>query len=770
MENLITLSHLPRVEERSWKTHWLFRYGLAIVLFGATVGLSLLLNYLNLKINLTIPVVLALVAGAWYGGRYPGLLIAVLFQATTIIYAPIPPDSTLPRLIFTYFSVFSLYVFLVLVISGLKSIQHRLSQQRDLLQVTLSSIGDAVIATDTKGAVTFMNPVAQKLTGWDESSATGTALKKVFRIVNEETGDEVENPVSKVLSTGTVVGLANHTILVSKRGKTIPIDDSAAPIVDRGEIKGVVLVFSDVSERKQAEIMATRRSSEIAALYDFSQRLQHADSMDEVYEAALDSIFVSLDCDRAAFLLFDDAGVMSFVASRGLSPEYRLAVSGHTPWTPDQKDAKPISIEDLEKADLTDELRATIRNEGIGSLAFIPLVTGDRLIGKLMVYFNDRHAFTESEFEMAMTVGNQIAAGVERKRTENKLLDNEERLRLATQTGNVGVWDWDVRGDHVEWTDAVYSIHGLSVGDFDGRVQTFAQKVHPDDRDYVSNRINMALSGEMPYDLEFRIVRPDGDVRWLFTNALVLRDDSGPYRMIGATVDITERLRAEAARRESEIMHRLVEAQEAERHRIARDLHDHLGQKMTALRLQTEALSKRCSDDPALEEAVRKVQNSAVDVDRDIGFLSWELRPTELENLGLENALTTFVREWSSQYGIDAEFHTSKTESNGNGSRLNQVVETNLYRIVQEALNNVLKHADAKSVSVLLHHREDEIVLIVEDNGCGFDEAFGATNGSMRGGLGLVGMKERSALLNGVLEVDSQPGTGTTVVARIPLN
>ena len=150
--------------------------------------------------------------------------------------------------------------------------------------------------------------------------------------------------------------------------------------------------------------------------------------------------------------------------------------------------------------------------------------------------------------------------------------------------------------------------------------------------------------------------------------------------------------------------------------------------------------------------------------------MSWELRPTELENLGLENALTTFVREWSSQYGISAEFHTSKTESNGNGSRLDQVVETNLYRIVQEALNNVLKHADAKSVSVLLHHRKDEVVLIVEDNGCGFEEAFGATNGSTRGGLGLVGMKERSALLNGVLEIDSQPGTGTTVVARIPLN
>ena len=143
--------------------------------------------------------------------------------------------------------------------------------------------------------------------------------------------------------------------------------------MDRGEIKGVVLVFSDVSDRKHAEVMATRRSGEIAALYDFSQRLQHTDSMDEVYEAALDSIFVSLDCDRAAFLLFDDAGVMSFVASRGLSDEYRRAVAGHSPWTTDEINAKPFSIEDLDDADLSNELRETIRDEGITSHRVHPL-------------------------------------------------------------------------------------------------------------------------------------------------------------------------------------------------------------------------------------------------------------------------------------------------------------------------------------------------------------------------------------------------------------
>src|SRR5262245_23187499 len=132
--------------------------------------------------------------------------------------------------------------------------------QREFFQVTLASIGDAVIVTDARGVVTFTNPAAQALTGWAQDEATGRPLPEVFDIVNEETRDPVEDPVSKVLRAGGVAGLANHTLLRTKSGVTIPIDDSAAPIRDaRGQLQGVVLVFRDVSERRRAE-QALRRS------------------------------------------------------------------------------------------------------------------------------------------------------------------------------------------------------------------------------------------------------------------------------------------------------------------------------------------------------------------------------------------------------------------------------------------------------------------------------------------------------------------------------
>jgi PAS domain S-box-containing protein len=141
----------------------------------------------------------------------------------------------------------------------------QVAEQRERLQVTLASIGDAVIVTDTNGKVTFANPVAQALTGWTQADAYGQPLEQVFAIVNEETRHQVENPVAKVLREGTVVGLANHTILLARNGSEIPIDDSAAPIRDAGgKIVGVILVFRNIADRKQAEQAQALLTSQIA--------------------------------------------------------------------------------------------------------------------------------------------------------------------------------------------------------------------------------------------------------------------------------------------------------------------------------------------------------------------------------------------------------------------------------------------------------------------------------------------------------------------------
>ncbi|HEX8773672.1 MAG TPA: chemotaxis protein CheB [Pyrinomonadaceae bacterium] len=225
-------------------------------------------------------------------------------------------------------------------------------------------------------------------------------------------------------------------------------------------------------------------------------------------------------------------------------------------------------------------------------------------------------------------------------------------------------------------------------------------------------------------------------------------------------VENAERRRIEKAR--LQLLRQLIRVQDDERRRIARDIHDHLGQQSTALRLQLEALKSICTPYEELCDQIEQTQTIAARLDADVDFLAWELRPAALDDLGLAAALAHFVREWSKHYNIPADFHGTGTDA----QRPSPEVEINLYRIAQEALNNTYKHARASRVDVLLERRDDSVVLIVEDQGVGFDLN---DKEQAEGGLGLLGMSERAALVGGALEIESVPGQGTTVFARVPL-
>jgi PAS domain S-box-containing protein len=240
-------------------------------------------------------------------------------------------------------------------------------------------------------------------------------------------------------------------------------------------------------------------------------------------------------------------------------------------------------------------------------------------------------------------------------------------------------------------------------------------------------------------------------------------------RLFTAIVDVTEERRlelerAEALERVKALIEQLVTVQEEERRRIALNLHDHIGQQLTALRL---ALGSMRDEPPAngRTQQFDRIDEMTSKMDHDLDFLAWELRPAALDDVGLEAALGQFVTSWSNQHQISAEFHGSRWE----GERLPTHVESNLYRITQEALNNVVKHAGATHVSVLLERRADEALLIVEDNGRGFDVEKARGARSRHAGMGLVGMEERSALIGANLQFEAAPGKGSTLFIRVPI-
>ena len=170
----------------------------------------------------------------------------------------------------------------------------------------------------------------------------------------------------------------------------------------------------DISERKRAAVTLARRRDEQAALYQFTDSLFRAASLSGVCDAALDAIQRALGCERASILLFDESDPMKFVAWRGLSDEYRRAVEGHSPWTRDVKEPQPICVSDIETADIAEDLKATVRAEGLAALAFIPLVVNGELVGKFMTYYEAPHVFMDAEIDLSMTIARQLGFGVER--------------------------------------------------------------------------------------------------------------------------------------------------------------------------------------------------------------------------------------------------------------------------------------------------------------------------------------------------------------------
>jgi len=241
-------------------------------------------------------------------------------------------------------------------------------------------------------------------------------------------------------------------------------------------------------------------------------------------------------------------------------------------------------------------------------------------------------------------------------------------------------------------------------------------------------------------------------------------------RLFTVAVDITEERRLHLERavgldRVKALLNRLVSVQEEERRRMARNLHDHLGQQFTALRLTIGSLKDRAVSDLEFGQRLERADRLAEAIDKDVDFLAWELRPPALDDSGLASAVEQYLREWSAVCGIPAEFHDTLPGA----GRLPAEVDTQLYRIVQEALQNVRKHSNATSVSVLMEQREAEVILIIEDDGRGFDIDRQQSAKRVPPGMGLLSMNERASLVGGSVQLESSPGKGTSVFVRVPL-
>jgi PAS domain S-box-containing protein len=350
----------------------------------------------------------------------------------------------------------------------------------------------------------------------------------------------------------------------------------------------------------------------------------------------------------------------------------------------------------------------------------------------------------------------------ERKRTEETLRESEQRLRIALKTSKMGSWQLDLTTGALNASETCKANFGLKP-EAEFSYQILFELIHPDDRVRVRETIKQAIESRGDYEAEYRNVWPDGSVHWLIARGRGLYDEDGtPLRMVGVTLDITERKQAEEARKE--LLRRIVTAQEEERRRIALELHDQMGQHLTALTLGLKSLSDVCRDLTPAQDRIAQLQAMTGQLVRETHSLALELRPPALDDLGLHTALSNYIEQWSERSLIPIDFHSANLDE----GRLPSHIETTLYRIIQESLTNVLKHAEAHRVSLILERHADRVFAIVEDDGSGFDVEAVMCEPIKKRGLGLLGMRERVALVDGTLNIEASPGVGTTVFVRIP--
>jgi PAS domain S-box-containing protein len=347
----------------------------------------------------------------------------------------------------------------------------------------------------------------------------------------------------------------------------------------------------------------------------------------------------------------------------------------------------------------------------------------------------------------------------ERRRAEEAIRESEERFRLVANTAPVMIW--------MSGTDRLCNYFNKTWLDFTGRPlgaelgNGWSEGVHPEDLKGCLDTYTKAFDRRESLSMQYRLRRYDGEYRWLLDIGVPRSNPDGSFDgYIGSCIDVTERKQAEEAL--AGIGRRLIEAHEEERTWIARELHDDFNQRIAMLTIDLERWGEQLPDWAVeFHDHIRQARQRLLDMARDVQGLSHRLHSSKLEYLGIVAAAKGFCNELSEQKKVEIDFSHRNVPAG-----VPKEISLCLFRVLQEALQNAVKHSGVRQVAVELQGTEEEIQLTVSDLGVGFD-LHDAIN---RHGLGLISMRERLHLASGQIFIESQPGSGTTIHARVPFS
>jgi len=577
----------------------------------------------------------------------------------------------------------------------------------------VESSDDAIIGTDSSGTVTDWNKGAERLFGYLASEAIG---KNISFLAAADQLDQAQRIFEKVASRDVV--RHHETVRRRKDGTQVEISLTASPIVDaKGRVVGVSGIARDVTERKRAE-EALRTSEERLRL---AQWAAHIGTFDLNLRTGVD---IWQPETEALYGLRPGGFGGTLTAFENL-----------------------IHPEDRERViELTQQMMQT----GQPAAAEWRVVWPDRSVHWIA---SRGQVFMDESGEPSRMLGVNMDI-TERKRAEEGLRKSEERFRLAAEAGRMFAYEWDAASDVIVRSGDFSQVLGTGEA-----VETTGQqaldRTHPDDRQRVDAAVAALSPGNPHLRISYRMRRRDGSFLWVERTSRAHFDQQGRMvRIVGMLADVTERKQAEIAL--AEMTRKLIEAQEQERARLGRELHDDINQRLAMLSIEAGQLLENPSE---IESRVKQFREGIAELSGDVQALSHDLHSSKLEYLGALGGMKSWCKEFAERYKLEIEFRADVS------TPIPQDLGVSLFRVLQEALQNAIKHSGSIRFEVQLREESGQVHLLVTDSGRGFD-----VEAALRGNsLGLTSMRERVRLVNGTLSIESRPMDGTTIHVRVPL-
>ena len=627
---------------------------------------------------------------------------------------------------------------------------------------------DAIIAKTLDGVISEWNPAAGRLFGYTQYEAIG---QPITMIIPPDLHEEEYEILSRLRAGERI----DHyeTVRLTKAGERIDVSLTISPLRDAtGRIIGCSKIARDVTKAKQAaaalrrsEQRLTREVAGAKTLQSISTRLISESTPESLYDQVLGAAMELMASDAACLqMLAADNTSLRLLAWTNFHPDCvpfwkRVAAGAGSTCSKALSDNQRVVVTDIEACDFMADTQEQMeyRRAGVRGVQSTPLRsrTG-RLLGMLSTHWRTPHTPTEDDFTFFDVLARQAADLIERTLAEEAVRESEERFRLIANTAPVMIWmsgtDNEITYLNQTWLD--YAGQPL-----DAAVETLrATVLHPDETERCRGVYEKAFEQRVPFQLEHRLRRRDGEYRWVVTAGVPRYNANRSFvGYIGTSVDITERKLAEGILSSQ----KLIEAHEEESRRIARELHDDINQRLAVVSMRLGYLKEGPPASAAeFKQEIGEVGQEITDLAADIQAVSHRLHPAKLEILGLERAAAGFCDELSNRHGVTIDVHIENIPA-----ALPREITLSLYRVLQEALQNVVKHSGSRHASVSLNGQIDTINLTVKDSGSGFDPQE-----AMRGrGLGLTSMKERLKVVGGHLSIDSERRHGTTIHAVAPL-